>query len=100
MAFTGEFQKPAQRTKLSPTVCQAASTIAVASDLGVVIVFFMALLSFCGFVTPSLSAQGEQRRSFYFNSSRDIPVGGGPNNSAKGCAMQLVGHQRKPVGSV
>ena len=64
------------------------------------IVFFMALLSFCGFVTPSLSAQGEQRRSFYFNSSRDIPVGGGPNNSAKGCAMQLVGHQRKPVGSV
>jgi hypothetical protein len=34
---------------------------------------FMALLSFRGFDTPSLSAQGEQRRSTYFNISRDIP---------------------------
>jgi len=33
----------------------------------------MALLSFRGFDTPSLSAQGEQRRSTYFNIGRDIP---------------------------
>ena len=35
-----------KRSKLSPTVCQAASTILVASLALVVIVFFMALLSF------------------------------------------------------
>jgi hypothetical protein len=34
---------------------------------------FMALLSFRGFGTPSLPAQGEQRRSTYFNIRRDIP---------------------------
>jgi hypothetical protein len=34
---------------------------------------FMALLSFRGFDTPSLSAQGEQRRFTYFNIGRDIP---------------------------
>jgi hypothetical protein len=34
---------------------------------------FMALLSFRGFDTPSLQAQGEQRRSTYFNIGRDIP---------------------------
>ena len=33
----------------------------------------MALLSFRGFYTPSLPAQGEQRRSSYFNINRDIP---------------------------
>jgi hypothetical protein len=31
---------------------------------------FMALLSFRGFDTPSLQAQGEQRRSSYFNIDR------------------------------
>jgi hypothetical protein len=34
----------------------------------------MALLSFRGFDTPSLPAQGEQRRSSYFNIDRDIPL--------------------------
>jgi hypothetical protein len=34
----------------------------------------MALLSFRGFDTPSLPAQGEQRRSTYFNIGRDIPL--------------------------
>jgi transposase InsO family protein len=33
----------------------------------------MALLSFRGFNTPSLPAQGEQRRSPFFNIDRDIP---------------------------
>jgi hypothetical protein len=32
----------------------------------------MALLSFRGFDTPSLPAQGEQRRSSFFNIRRDI----------------------------
>jgi hypothetical protein len=34
----------------------------------------MALLSFRGFDTPSLQAQGEQRRSSFFNIGRDIPI--------------------------
>jgi hypothetical protein len=42
---------------------------------------FMALLSFRGFDTPSLPAQGEQRRSTYFNIGRDIP--GGRRSSKK-----------------
>jgi len=37
-----------------------------------VIALFMALLSFRGISTPSLQAQGEQRRSSYFNIGRDI----------------------------
>jgi hypothetical protein len=32
----------------------------------------MALLSFHGITTPSLQAQGDQRRSSYFNIDRDI----------------------------
>jgi hypothetical protein len=39
-----------------------------------VICFFMALLSFRGISTPSLPAQGEQRRSQIFNIPRDIPL--------------------------
>ena len=35
----------------------------------------MALLSFRGISTPSLPAQGEQRRSSIFNIPRDIPPG-------------------------
>jgi hypothetical protein len=35
----------------------------------------MALLSFVESGTPSLQAQGEQRRSFFFNNPRDIPDG-------------------------
>jgi hypothetical protein len=38
-----------------------------------VISLFMALLSSRGISTPSLRAQGEQRRFFYFNNDRDIP---------------------------
>jgi hypothetical protein len=36
----------------------------------------MALLSFVGFDTPSLQAQGEQRRSSLFNIDRGNPSGG------------------------
>jgi len=34
----------------------------------------MALLSSRGISTPSLQAQGEQRRSSYFNNDRDIAL--------------------------
>ena len=38
----------------------------------VVLIVFMALLSFRGISTPSLQAQGEQRRPSFFNIERDI----------------------------
>jgi hypothetical protein len=40
----------------------------------------MALLSSRGISTPSLQAQGEQRRSSYFNNHRDIALTGVPTN--------------------
>ena len=52
-----------------PTGLKTAGGKAVA----VVILVFMALLSFRGISTPSLSAQGEQRRPSFFNIRRDIP---------------------------
>jgi hypothetical protein len=49
----------------------AHSPIPVGGEaINVVLTFFMALLSFRGFDTPSLPAQGEQRRSSYFNIPR------------------------------
>jgi hypothetical protein len=39
-----------------------------------VLILFMALLSFRGIITPSLPAQGEQRRSSYFNIQRGNPI--------------------------
>jgi hypothetical protein len=39
------------------------------------------LLSSRGISTPSLQARGEQRRFFYFNNDRDIPVGLGEASS-------------------
>jgi hypothetical protein len=42
-----------------------------------VLTLFMALLSFRGISTPSLMAQGEQRRSSNFNIRRGNPQGGG-----------------------
>jgi len=62
-----------KRSKLADTSSKALPT----GPLGVAVVFVlnlsMALLSFRGISTPSLPAQGEQRRSFYFNIRRDIP---------------------------
>jgi hypothetical protein len=49
--------------------------------VSVVLNLFMALLSFRGISTPSLPAQGEQRRSSYFN----IPWG---NSSRAGRFIQ------------
>src|ERR1700738_4692577 len=65
------------RSKLTETASQALSTAPIpvgGKAVNGVIAFFMALLSFRGISTPSLPAQGEQRRSFYFN----IPRGNSP----------------------
>ena len=43
--------------------------------IAAVVSLVMALLSFRGISTPSLQAQGEQRRHPIFNIRRDIPVG-------------------------
>jgi hypothetical protein len=44
---------------------------------------FMALLSFRGFDTPSLPAQGEQRRFSYFNIERDNSPGSWKGRAGK-----------------
>src|SRR5271157_4507775 len=65
--------RPAVRqkcSKLAPTSCQASSTVAMGTTAVNVVGFFMALLSFRGFDTPSLPAQGEQRLPLIFNIQR------------------------------
>src|SRR5450759_28054 len=83
-------------SKLTETASQALST--APSPVGGkavngVIAFFMALLSFRGISTPSLPAQGEQRRSSYFNIPRGNPnrdsVAVSPNSM--GCVGRLTG---------
>src|SRR5215510_8590418 len=61
------------RSKLTETASQALSTAPIpvgGKAVNGVIAFFIALLSFRGISTPSLPAQGEQRRSSYFNIPR------------------------------
>ena len=81
-----------------PTGLKTAGGKAVA----VVILVFMALLSFRGISTPSLSAQGEQRRPSFFNIRRDIPLAAPqdqarfsvlPRNSAHVLAARLTSRQ-------
>src|SRR5258707_14119882 len=62
-----------KRSKLADTSSKALPTGPVGMAVVFVLNLFMALLSFRGISTPSLLAQGEQRRSFYFNIRRDIP---------------------------
>ena len=67
---------PAARQSLSKLAEMLASASIFNSLAGIavdVISLFMALLSSRGISTPSLQAQGEQRRFFYFNNDRDIP---------------------------
>src|SRR5512135_2497569 len=59
-----------KRSKLAPTSCQASSMFAAGTTAVNVVGFFMALLSFRGFGTPSLPAQGEQRLPLIFNIQR------------------------------
>src|SRR5271157_2521939 len=63
-----------KRSKLAPTSCQASSTFGVETTADNVVGFFMALLSFRGFDTPSLPAQGEQRLPPIFNIQRGNAV--------------------------
>ena len=64
------------RSKLADTSCQAlptAPTSVAGKAIDVVLTLFMALLSFRGINTPSLPAQGGQRRFSYFNIQRGNP---------------------------
>jgi hypothetical protein len=67
---SGDARVGQNRPKL--TCCQASSTIAVGTAAGNVVDFFMAYALHCGFDTPSLQAQGEQRLPSNFNINRDI----------------------------
>jgi hypothetical protein len=66
-----------KRSKLADTSSQALPTAPIsvgAKAIDVVLNLFMALLSFRGISTPSLPAQGGQRRFSYFNIQRGNPV--------------------------
>jgi hypothetical protein len=63
-------------SKLAEMFARASSFNALVGMAVDVVSLFMALLSFRGIDTPSLSAQGEQRRPSYFNIDRDIRHGG------------------------
>jgi hypothetical protein len=75
-----------------PTGLKTAGGKAVA----VVILVFMALLSFRGISTPSLLAQGEQRRPSFFNIRRDIP----PNIVAAIVKLMCLRIVKSPNGRV
>jgi len=62
-----------KRSKLADRLARASAFSACVGIAVDVVCFFMALLSFRGISTPSLLAQGEQRRSSFFNIPRDIP---------------------------
>src|SRR6266849_4437235 len=79
-----------KRSKLTETASQALSTAPIpvrGKAVNGVIAFFMALLSFRGISTPSLPAQGEQRRSSYFN----IPRGNSFLNPSRHIIMNWNG---------
>jgi hypothetical protein len=63
----------AELSKLAVIFASASILTALAGIAVDVISLFMALLSSRGISTPSLQAQGEQRRSSYFNNHRDMP---------------------------
>src|SRR5882724_2851839 len=67
---------PAARQSLSKLASRLARASLFSALAGIavdVVSLFMALLSSRGISTPSLQAQGGQRRSSYFNIVRDIP---------------------------
>src|ERR1700681_169518 len=73
------------RSKLTDTSSHALSTarkVVGGKAVAVVLNLFMALLSFVGFDTPSLQAQGEQRRSSISTSTGAIPGECRPRNAA------------------
>jgi hypothetical protein len=59
-------------SKLAEMFARASSFTALVGIAVNVVRLSMALLSLRGFGTPSLPAQGEQRRSSFFNIRRDI----------------------------
>src|ERR1700737_4797731 len=89
------------RSKLTETASQALSTAPIpvgGKAVNGVIAFFMALLSFRGISTPSLPAQGEQRRSFYFNIPRGNSVIGQPRDTTGVPRRVIEGGTRSDLG--
>src|SRR5271154_4244852 len=64
-----------------------------------VVCFFMALLSFRGISTPSLKAQGEQRRSSLFNIPRDIAGQSEPHVARMGELLPSRNRQQSVSGA-
>src|SRR5262245_39297077 len=75
-------------SKLAEMFARASSFNALVGMAVDVVSLFMALLSFVGIITPSLAAQGEQRRSSYFNIDWDIP--GQPVGRVDHCPAEYV----------
>jgi hypothetical protein len=66
--------------------------------VAVVLFLFMALLSFRGIGTPSLKAQGEQRRPSFFNIRRDIPKVERPGSLEVDNELELRGLLHRQIG--
>jgi hypothetical protein len=84
-----------KRSKLAETSSMALPTglrTAGSKAVAVVLLLFMALLSFRGISTPSLQAQGEQRRPSFFNIRRDIPSP--RQHEIVGCGSAALGTSR------
>src|SRR5665811_1550110 len=62
------------RSKLAPTSCQASSTIAPVPMAADVLIFFMALLSFVGFDTPSLTGSRRATPTSQFQQQPGHPL--------------------------
>src|SRR5450759_1058464 len=71
------------RSKLAPTSCQASSTIAPAPMAADVVIFFMALLSFVGFDTPSLTGSRRATPTSQFQQQPGHPPPDPPNSAGK-----------------
>src|SRR5664279_5969248 len=65
------------RSKLAPTSCQASSTIAPVPMAADVLIFFMALLSFVGFDTPSLTGSRRATPTSQFQQQPGHPPSAG-----------------------
>src|SRR6202163_35725 len=92
------------RSKLADTSSQALPTAPIfveGNAVDVVLILFMALLSFRGIDTPSLPAQGEQRRSSYFNIQRGNPhfIGNGGAHSGSCFHHACAARRSRQLGS-
>src|SRR5216684_1841972 len=80
-----------QKTSKLADMLASASIFKACDGIAVDVVCpFMALLSFRGIDTPSLPAQGEQRRLSLFNIRRGNPFSGDDDRREAGCSGRLA----------